>query len=81
MEAMFDYKNGSACFRIHRESEGIFTACLLSFTGETVASPPAEITMVRSVRNWTGSTRDETLLRELGAFIDSHWVQSEPTGS
>jgi hypothetical protein len=76
LEAMIAYKNGRACFRIHQESEGIFTAYLITFLGENSESPPEEITMVRSIRNWIGSTEDEILLRELGAFIDNQWAKT-----
>lgn len=68
---------GSACFRIHRENEGIFTAYLISFDNDDDECPPKEITMVRSIRSWTGSSEDETLLQELGAFIDKHWMTNE----
>ena len=76
LEATIEYKNDRACFRINQESEGIFTAYLISFSGDDSGDLPAEITLVRSIRNWTGSTEDEVLLRELGAFIDSYLVRN-----
>ncbi|HEU4903969.1 MAG TPA: hypothetical protein VFT06_14285 [Flavisolibacter sp.] len=74
---MIEYKSGRACFRIRQESEGIFTAFLVSSDGEQGADLPKEITLVRSVRNWTGSVDDEILLRELGTFIDASWPLRE----
>lgn len=75
MEVMIEYKNRPACFRIHQESEGIFTAYLLSYTGNGTNSPAAEITLVKGVRNWAGSVEDDQLLRELGGFIETHWLK------
>lgn len=74
---MIEYKSGRACFRIRQEREGIFTASLVSVDGGHGPDLPKEITMVRSVRNWTGSVDDEILLRELGTFIDTFWPQGE----
>jgi hypothetical protein len=77
LETKVIYKGGGARFLIRPETEGIYTALLISFTGESSQSPPGEITLVRGVRNWAGSIEDEILLGELGKFIDSCWPQNE----
>lgn len=73
LEVTVEYRSHRACFKIHQEREGIFTARLLSFEGEASLRPTKEITLVRGVRKWTGSIDDEALLDELGEFIDTKW--------
>lgn len=77
MEARIAYKNGRACFTISRESEGLFTAHLVSFDGNGTPPPPYEITLLKGIRNWTGSVEDDVLLDELGKFINSNWVAAD----
>jgi hypothetical protein len=77
MEATISYRSSSACFRIQNESEGIFTARLLSFDGDYAAAPAQKITLVKGIRYWTGSVDDEILLNELGKFIELNWVTTE----
>lgn len=72
MKVMIRYKSGKACFRIHEESAGIYTACLLFFNGINKEELPKEITLVKGIRNWTGSMEDDMLLSELGEFIDAN---------
>lgn len=73
LETIISYRSKNACYKIQSESEGIFTANLLSFDGEDNLAPPAGITLVKGIRNWTGSVEDEVLLGELGRFIDENW--------
>ena len=77
LEVMVNYKGSDACFSIRPERNGIYTASLISFTGESNQSPPEKITLVKGVRNWAGSIEDDILLSELGKFIDTHWHQNE----
>lgn len=76
MDALIKYKNGNACFKIKKGKEGIFTANLVNYDGEHTQAPPEGIILVRGIRYWTGSVEDETLLSELGKFIDSSWPQN-----
>jgi hypothetical protein len=77
LEAAIEYKGGSACFRIHHEGKGIYTAYLLSYDGESARNTPEKITLVKGIRNWAGSVEDDVLLSELGGFIDKYWEQNE----
>ena len=79
LEATIKYRSSNALFKIQKESEGIFTATLLRFNGGNTIAPPVRITLVRGIRNWTGSTDDEILLGELGKFIDNRWPLNEET--
>lgn len=73
LETIIKYRSSAACYRIQNESEGIFSAYLLYFEGDENQAPPNGITLVKGIRNWTGSVEDETLLSELGKFIDANW--------
>ena len=73
LETIIKYRSSAACYRIQNESEGIFSANLLYFDGDDNLAPPEGITLVKGIRNWTGSVEDETLLSELGKFIDANW--------
>ncbi|HEV7329996.1 MAG TPA: hypothetical protein VGN63_03055 [Flavisolibacter sp.] len=73
LETIIKFRSSAACYRIQNDSEGIFTANLIYFEGDDEQAPPAGITMVKGIRNWTGSVEDEILLSELGKFIDANW--------
>ena len=74
LETIINYRSCAACYRIQNESEGIFSAYLLYFDGDDSQAPPDGITLVKGIRNWTGSIEDEILLSELGKFIDANWA-------
>jgi hypothetical protein len=73
LETIIRYRNFSACYKVQNEAEGIFTANLLYHDVDEGQAPPEGITMVKGIRNWTGSVEDESLLSELGKFIDANW--------
>ena len=77
LEAKISYRNSSACYKIRNEREGIFTASLLSFEGDTTVSFPKGVTLVKGIRYWTGSVDDEILLSALGKCIDANWPTME----
>ena len=79
LEVQVIYRGSDACFSIRPESRGIYTASLMSFSGESGQRPPEKITLLKGVRNWAGSIEDDILLSELGKFIDSNWHQNEET--
>lgn len=76
LELMLIYNGGNAFYKIHQEEVGIFTAYLISFDGKATQAPPEIITLVKSVRNWTGSAEDDSLIRDLGDLIDSYYSQT-----
>lgn len=73
LETIIRYRSFAACYKIQNEAEGIFTANLMYHDGDDGHAPPEGITLVKGVRNWTGSVEDENLLSELGKFIDANW--------
>ena len=77
LEAIIKYRSSSACYRVQNESEGIFTATLMYYDGKDGDSLPNGITLVKGIRNWTGSIEDEILLQELGKFIDANWPAND----
>lgn len=70
LEAVVKYGNGRARFKISKENPGIYYANLLHFDGSKEFCPPSEITLIRGVRQWTGSHEDEALLNDLGKVIE-----------
>lgn len=69
-DANVKYGKGSACFRVRKENPGIYYADLVYFDGDKKKTPPKTITLVRGIRQWTGSCEDPELLNELGKIIE-----------
>jgi hypothetical protein len=76
-ETRVKYNSAYASFRIQKERAGIYTAYLISFDGDDIHTPPEEITLLKGIRNWTGSIDDEVLLEQLGASIDTEAHQND----
>jgi len=76
LDATIQYNNGRALFRIRREAAGIYYASLLHFDGDLRLAPPGEITLVRGIRQWTGSLDNKTLLNGLGQAVEEHFFPS-----
>ena len=70
LEAIVNYGNGRACFKIQKENPGIYHARLLYFEGNKKQSPPKELVLMRAIRYWTGSHENKALLNELGKKIE-----------
>jgi hypothetical protein len=70
MEVIIVYKGALAYYMIVRERADVYSAYLKQYNGP---QRPAEcLTLVRSIRHWTGSVDDEDLMYELGRVIDRH---------
>ena len=74
--ASFIYKGALAEFNIRRENSGIYYADLLAYEGETANEPPKKITIIRGIRQWTGSYNDDYLLSRLGEIIEKSLANS-----
>ena len=72
LKVKIKYKSAYAYYRIQREGAGIYTAYLISYDGEDIQMPPKEVTLLKGVRNWAGSSDDEVFLAQLGEFIDTN---------
>jgi hypothetical protein len=70
LEAIVNYGDGRACFKIQKENPGIYHARLLYFEGNKKQSPPKELVLMRGIRYWAGSDENEALLNELGKKIE-----------
>ena len=66
LDAVVNYGDGRACFKIQKENPGIYHARLLYFEGNKKQGPPKELVLMRGIRYWTGSHENEALLNELG---------------
>ena len=70
LNANVKYGDGCARFAIRKENPGIYYAHLVYFDGDRKFSPPQKITLVRGIRQWTGSFDEPGLLNELGSVIE-----------
>jgi hypothetical protein len=75
-EAKINYGDGEACFRVFRENPGVYYAELLYYTGIRNKRPVDELTLVRGIRYWAGSSDDALLHGSLGKVIESHLLLS-----
>lgn len=78
LKANVRYANGNACFEIYRDSPGVYHADLAYFDGDENVTIPKKITMVRGIRQWTGSCADIELLNQLGRVIEESYFSSLP---
>jgi hypothetical protein len=77
--ASFNYKGALAHFKIRRENSGIYYADLFSYEGEAANAPPEKLTIIRGIRQWTGSYNDDYLLSRLGEIIENNISNSAGT--
>lgn len=70
MEVVIVYKGALAFYSIVREKDDVYSAYLKKYSGPV--QPPCTITLVKSIRHWTGSVEDDELLFELGKSIERH---------
>ena len=70
-EANVRYGDGEACFRIFRENPGVYYAELLYVEGGVNKFPVKDLTLVRGIRHWAGSSDDSHLHNKLGKVIES----------
>ena len=70
MEVVIVYKGALAYFTVVREKEDVYSAYLKRCDGPD--QPPATITLVKSIRHWTGSVENDELLFELGEAIERY---------
>lgn len=78
LDVVIKYGAGEAVYRIQMEDPGLYFATRLRFDGSDEAAPPDEITLVRGIRKWTGSIRDEALLSDLGRSIQKALARAKP---
>ena len=71
IKATIRYKGATADYKIERESPGIYLASLIYYGGTRKNTPAATITLIRGIRQWTGSCDAGSLLQQLGTQIDS----------
>lgn len=68
--AIAKHKGGLAHYNIIQESEHVYHAILVKYDGKEVCTPPVDILLIRSIRHWSGSIDDHSLMNELGVVID-----------
>jgi hypothetical protein len=65
-----NFRGALAHFIIRRDSPGIYYADLVNYEGDESKGPPKGITLMRGIRQWTGSYQDDFLLLKLGQAIE-----------
>ena len=70
--ASFHYRGAMAHFKIRKENSGIYYADLFRYDGEASNAPPEKLTIIRGIRQWTGSYNDDYLLSRLGEIIEKN---------
>jgi hypothetical protein len=74
LNAIVKYGGGFAKFLIRKENTGIYYANLMHFDGEGNRLPE-KITLVKGIRQWTGSFDDSELLNGLGKVIEEGYYK------
>lgn len=77
IEATVKYGKGKARFNIRWNRPGVYSAHLVSFEGSNDKSIPRDITLIRGIRYWAGSSDDQTLLNDLGKVIEHFFEPKE----
>ena len=77
--ASFNYKGALAHFKLRKENSGIYYADLVSYEGDASNAPPDKLTIIRGIRQWTGSYNDDYLLFRLGEIIETHMINAAGT--
>ena len=72
IEAVVTYKGGLATYLIKREQEFIYSASLKEHDGKVHDIPPINITLTKGLRHWVGSTHYQSLVEDLGEWIDQN---------
>ncbi|MGZ8561410.1 MAG: hypothetical protein ACXWV3_07435 [Flavisolibacter sp.] len=70
MEVVIVYKGALAYYNIVCEKDDVYSAYLKNCDG--FEKPQGTLTLVKSIRHWTGSVEDDELLFELGKAIERH---------
>ena len=71
LKAAIYYRNAYAHYKVIREQKRIYFAELVHYDGQEGDTPPANILLVRGIRQWWGSTDNAELVRELGNYIST----------
>jgi hypothetical protein len=74
------YKNAYAHYRVMEETEGIYSADLLSYEGSQDAAPCSSFTIIKGVHRWWGCDDKELLIlmeNAISRAIDSYIVYPE----
>lgn len=77
-KAIVNFLGSLAHYRVSTEAKGIFSAHLEKYEGGDSVVPPTEVTLVRSVRHWSGSYSEQYFIDELGEEIDKRVRGSNP---
>jgi hypothetical protein len=76
MTATVEFKGALAHFNIRKDNAGLYYASLTQYDGNPSEAPPEEITILRGIRQWTGSYNDDLLLSRLGKMIEDRLLNS-----
>jgi hypothetical protein len=72
------YLGDLAHYAITPDSYGIYQARLLKYEGPDMVTPPENVLLVRSARNWVGSYEDSHFIQDLGRAIEERVREGDP---
>jgi hypothetical protein len=70
LEAVVNYRGALAHYNVFPETKEIYQALLVRYEGPPEMAPPEHVTLVKSVRHWTGSSDRKELVDEIGYIIE-----------
>jgi hypothetical protein len=70
MEVVIVYKGALAFYNVIHEKDNVYSAFIIKYDGQVQLE--STLTLVKSIRHWTGSVEDDELLFELGRSIERH---------
>lgn len=68
--ASVKFKGGITHYIIKSGNSGLYHARLVRHEGDLSEQPPNEITIIRGIRQWTGSYNEDFLIEKLGEMIE-----------
>jgi hypothetical protein len=79
LDIVVPFHQAPAHYSVLKEAEGIYLAVLQHYEGTPSQCPPDRIVLLKSFRNWTGSTDQAEFVNQLGWAIDQA-AAAKPAG-
>jgi hypothetical protein len=70
-KAVVQHEGGLAHYQVSEDRPGIYQLRLVYYSGTPDSRPPDDLVLVKSLRQWTGSSDRPRLIKELGRSIET----------
>ncbi len=77
-KAVVKYKGALAHYNVSPGNEGIYQAQLIRYDGKPDQVPPKQITLVRGLDHWSGSSDKQDLIDKIGEVIERRIKHYDP---